>query len=260
MGVPVTIGAIVTMVLNYLRFDSIWEFGQRLCITLDHLQFKTLDFNLELLCATIKFFITRPWVALTDFPFYGISREWANHIGFYSYGEFYVGLCASPVWWGLGLIMALFMTRQKANEANEPQPHAPQSEAQPKATGVTCADLYGINRERLLKVTLLVLLVLVPIIWYVELVSTSYSPRYTMENGAALVAFLVVLWAKFISYAQDAPLQSKVCYWAALWAMVMTIVMESLAPFSVLEQEMPYLVPDEWVSVQAFFTPISTVH
>ena len=271
VGVPLTIGASVTMVLNYLRFDSVWEFGQRLCITLDHLQFKTLDFNLELLIATIKFFITRPWVALTDFPFYGISREWANHIGFYSYGEFYVGLLASPVWWGLALVVALFMTRRQphAPQANVPQykAHAPeykarmpQSEAQPKAAGLTCVDCYGINRDRLFTVTLLMLLVLVPIIWYVELVSTSYSPRYTMENGAALVAFLVVLWAKFISYAQDAPLQSKVCYWAALWAMVMTIVMESLAPFSVLEQEMPYLVPDEWVSVQAFFTPISTVH
>ena len=260
VGVPVTIGAIVTMVLNYLRFDSIWEFGQRLCVTLDNLQLKTIDVNLELLSATIKFFITRPWQTLTDFPFYGVSREWAIHTGFYSYGELYVGLLASPIWWGLALIGLLFMPRQQANEAHAPSAASTASEPQPQAAGLTCTDRYGINRARLLKVTLSLLVVLALIVWYVDLVSTAYSARYVTENGAALVPFVVLLWAKFMDYEQTAPLQSKICYWAALWAMVMTIVMESLAPFSVLEQEMPYLVPDEWVSVQAFFTLISTVH
>ena len=248
VGVPVTIGAIITMVLNYLRFDSIWDFGQRLCIAVENLQANTFQLHLELISATLQMFITRPWVESADFPFYSILHDWPHHAGFYLPGEFCVGLLASPVWWGLALIVVLFMTR-----------HQPQVSAGSGLRGLTCGDRYGINQERLLKISLILLVVVTVVVWYVDFISTASSARYTMESGAALVAFLVLLWVKFIDYTPVASLQAKICYWAALWAFVMSIVMESFAPFGLIEQNMPYLVPDEWVSAQDFFTPLSTL-
>ena len=270
VGVPVAIGAIITMVLNYLRFNSIWEFGQRLCVTLDNLEIKDIDVNLEFLGATIQMFITRPWAELTDFPFYGVLRGWANHTGYYTYGELCVGLLASPVWWGLVLIVLLFIARPNAPQ--HALKHEPQS--QNSTAGLTCVDHYGINPDQLFKVTLIALMLLSIVVWYLDLVSTAFSARYTMENGAAMVAFVVLLWIKFVNYEETAgggrvdvnassdkiTLQAKICYWATIGIFISTIVMESLAPFNLIEQEMPYLVPDEWVSTQAFFTPLSTVH
>ena len=256
VGVPVALGAIITMVLNYLRFDSVWEFGQRLCVGLDNFKIKGVDVNLEYLGATIQMFITRPWSEQADFPFYGVLRGWTNHTGYYTYGELCVGLLASPVWWGLALIVLLFMTRHNTPQRtlkDEPQP-------QSRASCLVAHDSYGINQGLLLKATLIALMLLSIVVWYLDLISTAYSARYTMENVAALVAFVVLLWVKFVDYEETAALPAKICYWATIGIFVTTIVMESLAPFSLIEQEMPYLVPDEWVSAQTFFSPLSTVH
>ena len=148
------------------------------------------------------------------------------------------------------------MTRQNTPQRtlkDEPQP-------QSSASCLVAHDSYGINPGLLLKATLIALMLLSIVVWYLDLISTAYSARYTMENVGALVAFVVLLWVKFVDYEETAALQAKICYWATLGIFVTTIVMESLAPFSLIEQEMPYLVPDEWVSAQTFFTPLSTVH
>ena len=80
-----------------------------------------------------------------------------------------------------------------------------------------------------------------------------------MECLEPLVPFVVMLWVKFINYAPERSLQAKICYWAAILALTQSIVADALAPFSVIEHFMPYLVPDDWISAQNFFTPISTV-
>ena len=242
VGVPVAIGAIITMALNYLRFDSVFEFGQRLCLTWQNQLQNSFYFSLEQLSAMIELYFTRSWVDLVDFPFYGIAREPALHIGNFMPGHDSVGIFASPVWWGLGFIILLFCFKGKAQSVQNGD-----------------VNLYGLNSDRLLKVTLITLSILLPVILYTQLVMFTFGVRFLMENLAAFVAFVVLLWCRFISFEPTSSLQAKVCYWAVIGCLALTVVMEAMVPLNEIEHTWPYLVPDEWVRAQAFFMPISTV-
>lgn len=246
VGVPVAIGAVITMALNYLRFDSVFEFGQRLCLTWQNQLQNGFYFSLEQLSAMVELYFTRSWVDLVDFPFYGIARDPALHIGNFMPGHDSVGIFASPVWWGLAFIFLLFCFKGKA-------------QSEPSVGSHSDVNRYGFNLDGLLKVTLAALYILLPVILYTQLVMFTFGVRFLMENLAAFAAFAVLLWCRFISFEATSSLQAKVFYWAVIWCLAMTVVMEAMAPLNVIEHTWPYLVPDEWVSAQAFFMPISTV-
>lgn len=241
VGVPLALGAILTMAMNYLRFGGVLEFGQRYCITWENQLFNHLDFTLEQLSAMVEIFITRAWIDLQDFPYFGIMQSGPQHLGNFIPGDYGVGLLASPAWWGVALALWVFRAKQPGKEApNE-------------------VNRYSMHSMTLLKVTLALILILVPLLCYVQFALVSYTIRYLSENMAPLAAFVVLLWARFISYDESSSLQAKICYWAVLVGFGVTIVMEGLGPFSLLEQYMPYLVPDDWIRAQDFFTPLSTV-
>lgn len=241
VGLPLALGAVLTMALNYLRFGGVLEFGQRYCITWENQLFNHLDFTLEQLSAMIEIFLTRPWIDLQDFPYFGIMHSGPQHLGNFIPGDYSVGLLASPAWWGVVLAFLVFRVKQsRVGVASE-------------------FNCYGFNDARLLKVTLGLLLILAPLLCYVQLVLVSYTVRYLIENMAPLVAFVMLLWARFISYDESSSLQAKICYWAVLGGFALTLVMEGLGPFSLIEQYMPYLVPDDWIRAQDFFTPLGTV-
>ena len=110
-----------------------------------------------------------------------------------------------------------------------------------------------------LAVFLITLSILLPVILYTQLVMFTFGVRFLMENLAAFVAFVVLLWCRFISFEPTSSLQAKVCYWAVIGCLALTVVMEAMVPLNEIEHTWPYLVPDEWVRAQAFFMPISTV-
>lgn len=243
ISLPVAVGAIITMILNYLRFGSIFDFGQKLCFTWENQLYNGITFSCENISAMVEMYITRSWVDLVDFPYYGILYAPPLHIGNFIPGTCCVGLFASPVWWGLAFVLLLFY-----NQSNQCQSTLKQER-----------NRYAINQTALLKITLVTLCVYLPVMSYIQMTMVSFNVRFLMENLAPLVPFVVLLWCNFINYDSAASTQSKICYWATLVALVITVISESLVPFSLLEQNLPFLVPDEWISAQDFFTPISTV-
>lgn len=249
--VPVALGAAITMTLNYLRFDSVFEFGQRFCLTGLNLLFDRIEVNFELICAALEQFVTRSWVDLVDFPYYGIMTEMPHHVGTFLLAQSSVGLLASPVWWGLALVVLLFTKKDLGSEAG--------SADGTMSASFSAVNRYAFKRSRMLKVSLVSLIMVMLAMCYVQFTVVALTVRYLMENLAPLVGFVVVLWVKFIGYDPKAPLQAKICYWGVIWALVMTLMMESLAPFSEIEQFRPYLIPDEWLSAQTFFTPFSAI-
>lgn len=247
LAVPLVLGAALTMTLNYLRFDSIFEFGQRFSLSSANLLFDQMDVNLELISAALEQFVTRSWVDLVDFPYFGIMTEAPHHVGTFLLTQSSVGILASPVWWGLGLVFLLWMPNQMGG-AEEPTPY------------LSTNNRYALNQRLMLQVSLVSLILVMLAMCFGQFTVVTVTVRYLMENLAPLVGFLVVLWVKFISYDSSAPLQAKLCYWAVVWGLGMTLVMDGLAPFSEIEQYRPYLIPDEWLKAQSFFMPLSTVH
>lgn len=247
VGVPLAVGAVITMTLNYLRFDSVFSFGQSLCLNGENQIFKTIDFSLEVLSAMSHMFLTSSWIDLADFPYYGLPTEAAHSLGIYIATQNYLGMFASPVWWGIGLVILLFCLKSKSQIV---EPKSP----------LICSNGYNFNQELLLKTTIITLLLLALIMCYAMFMVVVTSIRLLTECLMPLVPFVVVLWVKFIGYEANSSLQAKLCYWVAILLLMQSIVMDSLGPFSVLENFMPYLVPDDWLKAQSFLSPISTVY
>lgn len=253
LSTPVAIGAIVTMIINYLRFDSITDFGQRYCLSGENLLFKYIEFNLETLSALSNMFLTQSWVDLQDFPYYSLATEAPSNVGQSILTQNYVGLLASPVWWILALTILLFRIHNKDQYSEQ------STKSNINQTSITYPNRYSLQQASLLKTTLGSLMVLMPIMCYMIFVMIVANVRNLMETSAPLVPFIVLLWVKFISFDTKASLQSKICYWCGIWALCITVIMEGFAPFSMIQVHMPYLVPDDWISAQAFFSPLSTV-
>lgn len=251
VSVPVVIGASITMTLNYLRFDSIFDFGQRYCFSGENLIVRAQyqELNLEIFSAMFYEFITNSWVELADFPFYGLSNEAPKHIGVSILSHNYVGLFASPIWWGLAFAFLLICSKNKEKSFSTFD----------VPSHLFYQNRYRLNQNILFKVTLSALLIFALIMCYMQFIMIVTSVRALMECLEPLIPFIVVLWIIFIEYDPTHSLQTKICYWVAILALTHSIIIDALAPFSVIEHFMPYLVPDDWISAQNFFTPISTV-
>ncbi len=250
LAVPLVIGAAITMALNYARFDSVFEFGQRYCLTAANLLFEQVEVNLELISATFEQFVSRSWVDLVDFPYYGVMTEQPHHIGKLIVSQSSVGLLASPVWWGIALGVLLFYSQAQGQNSTI---------SEDAMSRYRAPNRYGFRQAALLKVSLVLVLSLMLVMSYMQYVAVAATVRYLMENLSTVLPFVVLLWVKFIDYDAAGALQTKVCYWLVVGGLVITLVMEGLAPFSELEQYRPYLIPDEWISAQALFSPLSTV-
>ena len=239
------------MTLNYLRFDSIFDFGQRYCFSGENLIVRAQyqELNLEIFSAMFYEFITNSWVELADFPFYGLSNEAPKHIGVSILSHNYVGLFASPIWWGLAFAFLLICSKNKEKSFSTFD----------VPSHLFYQNRYRLNQNILFKVTLSALLIFALIMCYMQFIMIVTSVRALMECLEPLIPFIVVLWIIFIEYDPTHSLQTKICYWVAILALTHSIIIDALAPFSVIEHFMPYLVPDDWISAQNFFTPISTV-
>ena len=258
LSTPVAIGAAITMTVNYLRFDSITDFGQRYCLSGENLLFKYIEFNFETLSALSNMFLTQSWVDLQDFPYYSLATEAPSNVGQSILTQNYVGLLASPVWWILALALLLFWVKDKKQHSTQ-LTKSNNIQAHTEFSDLICHNTYNLQQSTLLKITLGALLILMPIMCYMIFVMIVANVRNLMETSAPLVPFIVLLWVHFINFNTNSSMQAKICYWAGVWALGITVVMEGFAPFSMIQVHMPYLVPDDWISAQAFFSPLSTV-
>ena len=255
VGIPVVLGAAFTMATNYLRFDSVFEFGQRYCTGIENFLYNKFYFSFDLASSMFYLFFVQGFQQLKDFPFFWLARSYPGDFGNYQYGDFYLGLLGVPVWYGLFLLVVLYMV-PKQLRLRGGQEHQPISHIQ----AASRENVYGLDREWLLKVTLTTLLVILPVICYLQFQVAAFTLRYMMENLVAFAALNVVLLCRYVHFEEGMPLQSKLAYVIALYFLVATVVMEFFAPYSYLEQDFPFVNPDGLVAAKEFFTPLTTVH
>ncbi|MCK0525565.1 hypothetical protein [Anaerobiospirillum sp. NML120449] len=103
--VPVMVGAAVIMYYNYVRFDSVTEFGQTYQFTGDDVKSKGLFFGWAHLRSAVYYFLFEPLDYIREFPF-----VFANIDHYYDHGNLVmdfdrVSLFSIPVFWSLFLMM-----------------------------------------------------------------------------------------------------------------------------------------------------------
>ena len=99
--VPVVIGACFVMWYNYVRFDSITEFGQSYQLTVDDNSANKLVFAWPLLRNSLYYYLFEPFTFLQEFPF--VRQPVTNYVdtGNFTFLTDRVPLMALPLMWAL---------------------------------------------------------------------------------------------------------------------------------------------------------------
>ena len=98
---PISICAIFQMWWNYIRFDSVFNFGEKYQITV--LQMQSLQYvsPMKLLEGLLKVFFMFPSADINNFPFLFMKDlGWINYdINIISYTPGVIGICIIPIFW-----------------------------------------------------------------------------------------------------------------------------------------------------------------
>ena len=103
--VPVFIGAALVMVYNYVRFDSVSEFGQTYQFTFDDVSSKGLYFGWAHLRNVLYYFFFEPMVWTREFPFVFASETILSDHGNQVFAGDRLSLFTFPVLWALWLAL-----------------------------------------------------------------------------------------------------------------------------------------------------------
>jgi len=94
--VPVLIGAAGIMYYNWIRFDSVFEFGATYQLTVNDVRYQTVVFSLQNFFNTLAYYFVYPFSINTSFPYVFMTRPEASNYGNYFYRGTNVGAFAIP--------------------------------------------------------------------------------------------------------------------------------------------------------------------
>lgn len=115
LGLPVVIALGAALVMNLLRFDSLFEFGTSYQLTVSDIRYNTLSL-INLFPALWHYFFF-PLQDSTQFPFIGLQRLSMNDYGHFVYIDAGLGLFSLPLFCALLLApVARFMKKRTAYE------------------------------------------------------------------------------------------------------------------------------------------------
>ncbi|MBO5312578.1 MAG: hypothetical protein J6B29_01295 [Clostridia bacterium] len=113
LGSFVLVAVIFAFIFNYIRFDSIFEFGTNYQLTVSDISKNKISFSA--LPQMVYHTLIQPFSVSGSFPFFGISHENLRDYGEYLYVEPNFGLFAIPL--TLGLVLAVFVLKSKKRTA-----------------------------------------------------------------------------------------------------------------------------------------------
>ena len=263
VGVPVLIGAILLMAYNYLRFDSIMEFGQ-------FKQFTSLDNNqghfqwsFEYIKSELFHGFFENFRSTSQFPYVLVNNTVNENLGniSQSLGAPRAGIFTFPYFWLLPLVIVL-IKRYRSLDA-----------AAPKA--VPLADSPGFIFKRLLVWGLVATIVMAPVGQIISAFSAGTTLRY-ISDYTMMWTYLVLIAVLQLNFADRAlgsgAKQSVACagdsasivnfralsYLAVMAICLVTLIEHGCLVFSsdrngiIFSQQ-----PELWVLLSRIFAPLS---
>lgn len=113
--IPVVIGGAAVMYYNYIRFDSVFEFGTTFQLTESDIRYNRLTFSPHHLASMLYHYFFEPFVYMEFFPYLRFTTEKCIDFGNYLYQEYSAGLFQMPL--NLGILFTGFtlFSREKKN-------------------------------------------------------------------------------------------------------------------------------------------------
>src|SRR5699024_110130 len=102
--IPVLLGAAAIMYYNYIRFDSVFEFGTTYQLTESDIRWNSIVLSLHHFGSMLYHYFLESFVYTEFFPFLRFTTEKCVDFGNYLYQEYSAGLLQMPL--NLGLFLA----------------------------------------------------------------------------------------------------------------------------------------------------------
>ena len=112
LGIPVIAAVVFQLVINYLRFDSIFEFGSTYQLTVSDISQNR--FRLTDLPYAIYHYFIQPISLSSDFPFASLNYAKLNDYGHYVYIDTGMGILSIPMMWMLFGSVLIFANKKRS--------------------------------------------------------------------------------------------------------------------------------------------------
>ncbi len=112
LGIPVIAAMAFQLAINYIRFDSFFEFGSTYQLTVSDISKNKL--RLSDLPATIFHYFIQPISLSSDFPFVSLSYASLNNYGHYTYVDTGMGMLSIPMMWMLFGSVLVFVNKKRS--------------------------------------------------------------------------------------------------------------------------------------------------
>lgn len=112
LGIPVIAAMAFQLAINYIRFDSLFEFGSTYQLTVSDISKNKLRIS-DLPFAIFHYFL-QPISLSSDFPFVSLSYASLNNYGHYTYIDTGMGMLAIPMMWMLFGSVLIFINKKRS--------------------------------------------------------------------------------------------------------------------------------------------------
>lgn len=219
--VPVILGAAAIMYYNYIRFDSVFEFGTAYQLTESDIRYNSLGLSLHHFCSMLYHYFAESFVYTEFFPFLRFTTEKCVDFGNYLYQEYSAGLLNMPLNLGCFLLIPLLAARLRSKKD---------------------------SRKKLVPACLLLGIL---VLGYLDFMLGGIHIRYVCDLSLALslCSFLMVL--DFIHF--DGTRSARILYVIVLLAFLLTIVKGLLLVFSNETNDVLLHNPDFFLKISRIF-------
>ena len=251
-AVPVALGAMIVMVYNYLRFASIFEFGQSYQITGWDITANTPELSWIHLKNVLFYYFWEPLTYSKDFPFVLFSDATYNNQGNVIYEEKRFSVFSLPLFWILFTGWFWFSHQRQDKAANVTPSPAPLSSS--TSQGVTLTD-NGLTSLRLKQIILGSTVLAALLVAYLEYFNAGVAIRYTGDITLPLA--FVVFWLLIDNIRYEPTRLGQILYGVVLFFAVKTIVIELLLALNDFNGGLCYVMyPDALVYLRRLLDPL----
>ena len=234
--IPVLIGAAGIMYYNYIRFDSVFEFGTTWQITVSDIRWNKVTLSLHHFGSMLYHYFIEPFDYKEFFPFLRFTTDRCVDFGNYLYQEYSAGLFTMPLNFGVFLLVPLLASRKAKKEI---------------CGRNFLQSLGAYHKDTLKKQIFLLLLLAILALGYMNFMVGGIHIRYVCDLSLAfsLIAFLLLL--DYVHFDQTS--SARILYVIVHCLLLLTIGRGIMTIFATEKNDILNNNPDFYLKIRQIF-------
>lgn len=144
--IPVLIGGVAIMYYNYIRFQSVFEFGTTYQLTESDIHYNHIAVSIQNFGHMFYHYFLEPFISLEGFPFLRFTTDQCLDFGNYLYQEYSGGLFQMPLNLGVFLAFLCFLHKPaKATLSSKPSPESYRLSLQRQTYGLLLVGILALG-------------------------------------------------------------------------------------------------------------------